>query len=1128
MANVKLRSAVRHLRRLVAQPRDRDRTDGELLRAFVSSNDQPSFAQVVKRHGPMVLSVCRRVLHQEQDAEDAFQATFLLLARKASAIRKQESLGSWLHGVAYHMATDARKAAARRRRRETEATSSRQASDPARAAAWREVQAILDEEVARLPAVYREPFVLCCLEGRSCAEAAERLGHKEGTVWSRVARARQRLQQRLARRGVCLTTALGAAAVAGNTALSAVPPALLGGTIEAAARLATDPGLLGALVSPRVAALLKAGARATLLGRVKALTPLLLIVGLAAGLGFAAARPGAPEPPAADPPAERKADATEARTDRHGDPLPVEAIARLGTVRFRHAERITSLAFTPDGKRVISHGYDGIRAWDAATGRETCSVAAPADGWIDGIMLTRDGKSIVSTEGTPNHFLCRVRSSTDLTILHEVVLNHPSLYFRASPDGKFLAQLHDGETTIELWDVASGKQIRSWNGHDRRVWALQFSADGKTLVTCGEDKAVRFWDVATGKQERAITGYPDIVGVVALSPDGSRLATVGMTEVQPGVGSWPRANRVRLWDVAAGKEVTQLAVPPKDRYYVADVAFTDDGKSLVTSGPDDKIHFWDPVSGKEQRRLDLGDLPGVVALSPKGDAVAVAVGDKTVRLLDVAGGKESGPAGGHQRGLLALTVTPDGRTVATADGHGAIRLWDPATGRERRRLEAERGAGWALRLLGDGSSLLSRDADGTLRLWDLTTGRERRLQVPLAGRLFFDVSPDGKALAGAVADGDRQYALAVVELATGRVSCKMRGPWPCGSAFTPDGRGLVAWYYDHTARVWDVPAGREVRQFRLDPPSSERATGSEPFESYPAALSPDGRLLAHANGSSQPRGSSQAPHFLTLRELATGKAVRPLDRLPDRPAALAFSPDGHTLAWGGAQDRTVHLVEVATGKERHVFRGHKGAFTALAFSADGRLLVSGNEDTTALVWDLAGRRGAAPGQEGLAAAWADLTGDDAARAYDAVRRLAATPGEVVPFLRGHLRPVPVADEKHIARLVADLDSDEFAVREKASGELERLGDPAVPACRKALEGKPSAEMRQRLEKLLEREDRGRWSPTGERLRQLRALEALELTGGDEALRRLEELAGGMPGAWLTEEAKAAGRRLSKR
>jgi RNA polymerase sigma factor (sigma-70 family) len=1120
MSHATASALLRQVRGLVAARAADAAPDADLLERFRGGGDAAAFEALVRRHGPMVLRVCRRVLGDVHDAEDAFQATFLVLAQKAGAIRKGASVASWLHGVAYRVAGKARARAARSR--PTCGAPAAQ-GDAADEVSWREVRSVLDAELGRLPEECRAPLVLCYLEGLTQDEAARRLGWSGRTLRRRLGQGRRLLRARLARRGLALSAGLGAVLLTEATAPAALPSALAEAAVKAA------KGTL-----PTHVMALARGAAGAGCGKAKLAAGLLLAAGVFAGAGVAArqllaAKPSVEEraeaPPAAPDRPAREEDRRAGR-DRYGDPLPAEALARLGTVRFRHAERITSLAFTPDGKRLVSHGGDGIRAWDAATGREVGTALRESAGWTEGGVLTCDGKTVVGLEHSPNHFRARVRSASDLKPLREFAIDRPYLLFRVSPDGKYLAGArHDQDRTIDLWDIASGKQIRSWDAHDRRIWTLQFSADGKTLVTCGEDKAVRFWDVATGKQGRAITGYPDVVGVVALSPDGSRLATVGMTESSPGVGSWPRASRVRLWDVAAGREIAQLTVPPKGSYYVADMAFAADGKALVTSGPDDKVHFWGAADGKELRRLDVGELPGAIALSPKGDALAVAVGDKTIRLIDVAAGKDAVSFSGHQRGLLALAITPGGRTVVTADGHSAIRLWGPTTGRERGRLEVGEGPGWVLRLLGDGTSLLSRDADGALRVWDLATGRERRrFNVPLAGRAFFDVSPDGKTVAGAVSEGDREYAVALVELATGRVSHKLRGPWPCGGAFTPDGRTLVAWYFDRTARVWDAVGGRKLREVRLEHAAEPRPAGRGSFAPYPAALSPDGRLLAHANPD------NQTPPYLALHELATGKAVRVLDQLPDRVSALAFSPDGRALAWGGRNDRSVHLVEVATGRERHIFRGHKGAFTALAFAPDGRLLVSGNEDTTALVWDLTGRLGAAgkpSGPEGLVAAWAGLAGDDAAAAYDALRRLAAAPADAVPLLRKLLRPVPVADEKRLARLVADLDSDEYAVREKASGALKQMGEAAVPACRKALAGRPSAEMRQRLEKVLEREERGQWSPSGERLRQLRALEALELAGSDEARRLLEELAGGMPGAWLTEEAKAALKRLGK-
>jgi RNA polymerase sigma factor (sigma-70 family) len=298
MAHPRLEAAAQTIRRLATLTGAREHSDGQLLRAFLSDNHQPAFTEIVRRHAPMVLSVCRRVLHHPQDAEDAFQSTFLLLARQAGSIRKTESLAGWLHGAAFRTASNARRAASRRRRCENQSPAP-EPPNPAWSAAWREVQALLDEEINRLPEIYRQAFVLCCLENQSCTEVAQQLGTKEGTVWSRLARARKRLQARLSKRGVSLAGVLGASALSGNTALSAVPPPLLASAANAA----------GGRESAGVPALLEGVNRGTILPRLKPAV-LLLLATLAAGVAGAAllarreAAAGSDEPPreAARPP----------------------------------------------------------------------------------------------------------------------------------------------------------------------------------------------------------------------------------------------------------------------------------------------------------------------------------------------------------------------------------------------------------------------------------------------------------------------------------------------------------------------------------------------------------------------------------------------------------------------------------------------------------------------------------------------------------------------------------------------------------------------------------------------------------------------------------------------------------
>lgn len=220
---------LRQLRKMVAAQAVQGRTDLQLLQQFATERDESAFTALVERHGPLVWNVCHRVLRDRHDAEDAFQATFLVLARQAGSVCKKESAGSWLYGVAYRTALSQRRAARRRRQREKQ-VQTREAEQPAAAASLRELQAMLDEEVARLPAKYRAPFVLCCLEGKSYAQAALELDCKEGTVSSRLAQARKLLQDRLTRRGVTLSAALTAATIS-STAETA-PAALLEATAK--------------------------------------------------------------------------------------------------------------------------------------------------------------------------------------------------------------------------------------------------------------------------------------------------------------------------------------------------------------------------------------------------------------------------------------------------------------------------------------------------------------------------------------------------------------------------------------------------------------------------------------------------------------------------------------------------------------------------------------------------------------------------------------------------------------------------------------------------------------------------------------------------------------------------------
>jgi RNA polymerase sigma factor (sigma-70 family) len=257
-------------------------SDQQLLAKFSTIQDQTAFSALVRRHGPMVLGVLRRALRHEQDAEDAFQATFLVLARSAGSIRDVQALPSWLHGVSRRIAMKTKRSAARRRNHEGHSVP--KTNSPASELDWREVQAILDDEVARLATVYRTPFILCCLEGAGRDEAAKKLGLKDGTLSSRLAKARAILKDRLARRGITLSAVLASIALDGKCAIAA-PLAE-----------ATVQGSFGK-ASPVVLALARGMTPPLAYARIMIVGAILLVAGLCAGVSAINANPETPATP---------------------------------------------------------------------------------------------------------------------------------------------------------------------------------------------------------------------------------------------------------------------------------------------------------------------------------------------------------------------------------------------------------------------------------------------------------------------------------------------------------------------------------------------------------------------------------------------------------------------------------------------------------------------------------------------------------------------------------------------------------------------------------------------------------------------------------------------------------------
>jgi len=439
-------------------------------------------------------------------------------------------------------------------------------------------------------------------------------------------------------------------------------------------------------------------------------------------------------------------------------------------------------------------------------------------------------------------------------------------------------------------------------------------------------------------------------------------------------------------------------------------------------------------------------------------------------------------------GAEAAALSPTGRLLAYADA-ASVRVRDVAAGKEVVKIKLPEvgndglGVTCLATFSADEKVLATGEWSGTVRLWDAATGKALRTLAAAKK----DGGPGGAMPAGVEFSRDGRLLLTVR-----RPSPVMPLPLPApGAPEAEEPKGQL--------RLWDTATGAVVR------------TWSVPADVTGAALTPDGRAVVTA-----------APDGVTLWEAATGR-----ERFRGKSAVVvACSPDGRVLA--AADGATVRLLDARTGKGFARLAGHEADVQALAFTPDGKSLVSGSADSTALVWDVV--RPAAkveePGAERLAELWAELADADAGKAFRAVAALEGSPKGAAALLAERLKPVPAPDAKQVAGWVGDLNADSFDAREKAAAELARLGELARPALEEALQKRPSAELRRRAEELL-----GRLKPGGAlsaaELRHLRAVEALEGVGTPEAKKLLEELAKGAPGARLTREADAALRRLEK-
>ncbi len=821
------------------------------------------------------------------------------------------------------------------------------------------------------------------------------------------------------------------------------------------------------------------------------------------------------------------------RTDQQGDPLPEGAVARLGTVRFRHGGCIEAGVFATDGKTLTTYGADEvIRTWAIPSGRQVAEVPrlGPRPEWIGAATFSANGKLLAIG--------CAERNNEDRLVL--------------------------------LYDARTGRELRRFTVKESG-WgseSVALSSDGKLLAAGDVRGKITTWNTATGKRLYAIGWKRGKVSGLAFSADGSIL----------GGGSGEDA--LALWDALSGRQLREIRQRGTGSLgknsFRSRLVFLPNGKTLAAADSHHAMQLWDVQTGKDRLFLSealLGDSIYGVAVSSDGTILAANTCHGEVSLWDAKTGRKRLRIGLQREwsgwSSQEILFAPDGRTLATWGCENAVRLWDAQTGKELNPCEAYRGRLHTLAFSPDSRFLAAGGNGRFVRLWEARTGKVLCGLPGTNGGLFAMIhavafSRDGKALAcGGDSPGLRLFSVPEGEL----VRTLNLGDWASADvlAFPPDGRLLLSGCYQ-TGKVqfWDWRTGEEKRHLdvhQIDRLGLSRdgrflVTGSERRE----VVGPVGRQLVLGDDPEIRRHGC-----VRFWNLATGKEIRHIEREGVQVEGVALLAAGRsalvvgndrvlrwlevvsgqerlnwkgcgsvavsadsTLVAAGHDSGEVHLLDAATGKLRTRLSGHRGPVRAIAFSLDNRLMASAGADTTVLVWDLDRLRGERPSRkplsdEQLEQCWQDLE-KDAAVAAGAMAALAESPEQAVALLRKRLSPLEGGPER-LARLIAGLDAEEFATREAASQRLALFGEVAVPALRAAQARNPSAEQSRRIEPLLDLAAASDFLAPSVRV--CRALEVLEACGSAEARRLLQALATGEPKAWQTHEARASLARLAQ-
>jgi WD40 repeat protein len=638
-------------------------------------------------------------------------------------------------------------------------------------------------------------------------------------------------------------------------------------------------------------------------------------------------------------------------------------LANLSQKTLReHNGPVMAVAYSPDGKRLISAGAGGkgnnnqpgeLKMWDPITGRLLRDFDVQT-GLIMCVAFSPDGKRLA----TASYRLAKGKYEVTLwdTASGKSIWAEPAgpVSVAFSPDGKCLATSSGEKYEIILRDAASGKLLRVLEGHTGPVVSLAFSPDGRRLVSASYDQTVKLWELASGQCYKTLEGHTRTVTSVAFSPDGKILASGSGALAKKGKGATggkfdstptPVAHELKLWDSMSGRCLHTMLGHTGP---VNSVAFSHDSKFLASAsgGADNTVRLWDASSGTEIQTLKGHQAASTnspfhngvnsVAFSLDGKFLASASSDKTVKLWDLGGRQKAltftapPPQKGFPTARITFAFSPGGKFLASAS-RDKVRLWDVANGELIRTIEGPTEEGTQVAFSSDFKFFATGASRGkTVHLRDTARGdviRSFERNTDLITSLA--ISPNGKLLASGSSSLQQAGELKLWDVGSGQV-VPLRNAhadeFTC-VAFSPDSKCLAGGLFGGTLSLWDTETGQDLRTFKVQKDITS------------VSFSPDGKWLATASYDKT----------VILWDADTGKQLLSLSEHMSSVHSVAFSPDGKRLA-SASKDGTVKLWDTVNGQELLTLR-HETGFHRVVFSPDGKRLAGAADDGTIIIWD---------------------------------------------------------------------------------------------------------------------------------------------------------------------------------